>query len=113
MTKTMTVEFIKPILIDQEMKAEGRALDRKNDREAIIEGFIYNDDKITNQGLMRFLCSNTAGENYGSNDAGLPRDGILEAEIRFGVTPGQACCPGENKIIFRLFFSAAASSGIR
>ena len=43
MTKTLNIEFLKPILIGQEMKAQGRVLDYKNEREATIEGFIYND----------------------------------------------------------------------
>ncbi len=46
MTKTMNIEFLKPILIGQEMKAQGKVIDYKNDREATIEGFIYNDKKV-------------------------------------------------------------------
>lgn len=42
MTKSMTVEFLKPILIGQEMKAEGKVLERKNDREATVDGLIFD-----------------------------------------------------------------------
>ena len=53
MTKTMNIEFLKPILIGQEMKAQGKVLDYNNDREAIIEGFIYNDKEV--------LCAKATG----------------------------------------------------
>lgn len=43
MTKSMTVEFIKPVYAGMEIKAEGRVIE-KNEREAVAEGIIYNMD---------------------------------------------------------------------
>ena len=43
MTKSMTVEFIKPVYIDSELKAEGRVLDKTGKHEALLEGLLYND----------------------------------------------------------------------
>ena len=43
MTKSMTVEFIKPVYIDSELKAEGRVLDKTGKHEALLEGHLYND----------------------------------------------------------------------
>ena len=46
MTKAMNIEFLKPVLIGQEMKAQGKVLEHKNDREAIIEGFVYDEEGL-------------------------------------------------------------------
>jgi len=55
MTKTMTVDFLKPVLIGKEMKAEGRVFEHKNDREALIEGFIYDDkEKLCAKAMGNF-----------------------------------------------------------
>ena len=43
MTKSMTVEFIKPVYINSELKAEGRVLEKTGKHEALIEGCLYND----------------------------------------------------------------------
>lgn len=42
MTKSMTIDFIKPIYIDQEIKAEGSVLERLNKTKVKTEGFLYN-----------------------------------------------------------------------
>ena len=43
MTKSMTVEFIKPVYINSELKAEGRVLEKTGKHEALLEGRLYND----------------------------------------------------------------------
>ncbi len=53
MTKTITVAFLKPIFIGQELQAEGKVLEYKNEREATIEGFIHD-----NKGV---LCARATG----------------------------------------------------
>lgn len=73
MTKTMTVEFLKPILIGQEMKAEGRVRERKNDREAVIEGFIHNDKGV--------LCAKATGTFALFTPEILMRMGIMDKEL--------------------------------
>ncbi len=42
LTKTMTIEFIQPVFIDDELKAEARITKFHNDGEVIIEGAIHN-----------------------------------------------------------------------
>jgi len=73
MTKTMTVEFLKPILIGQEMKAEGKVLDYKNDREAIIDGFIYNGEGI--------LCAKGTGTFALFTPEVLMEMGIMDGDL--------------------------------
>lgn len=43
LTKSMTVNFIKPVHVGQEVMVEGRILASKEDREAITEGVIYDE----------------------------------------------------------------------
>jgi uncharacterized protein (TIGR00369 family) len=46
MTKSMTVDFLKPIYVGNPLKAEGRVLDEKGKHEVLIEGRIYNKDDV-------------------------------------------------------------------
>ena len=41
-TRTITIEFIKQVHIKEELKAEGRVLELRSEKEAIMEGSIYN-----------------------------------------------------------------------
>ena len=43
MTKSMTVDFLKPIPIDRELRAEARLIEIKNEREVLAEGLIFNE----------------------------------------------------------------------
>jgi uncharacterized protein (TIGR00369 family) len=43
MTKSMMVEFLKPVTIDRELKAAGKMLEVKNDRECLAEAMIFNE----------------------------------------------------------------------
>lgn len=43
LSRTLSVEFAKPILIDREMRVEGRVQVVNNEREAVMQGLIYND----------------------------------------------------------------------
>lgn len=43
MTKSMTIDFLKPVFIGEELRAEANALEIKNNREAIFEGHLYNE----------------------------------------------------------------------
>jgi uncharacterized protein (TIGR00369 family) len=44
MTKSMTVEFIKPVYINSELKAEGLVLEKTGKHEALLEGRLYNQE---------------------------------------------------------------------
>jgi len=53
MTKTMTIDFFKPVYIGEELRVEGRVIEQTGKREVIMEGRIYKDDDI--------LCTQTRG----------------------------------------------------
>ena len=53
LTKSMTVDFMKPIYVGTKLKAEGMVSKRINKREASMEGFIYNDAGV--------LCAKSRG----------------------------------------------------
>ncbi len=53
LTKSMTIEFIKPIYIGMELKTEGIVSEQKSDREAIMEGMIFNSKDV--------LCARSKG----------------------------------------------------
>jgi uncharacterized protein (TIGR00369 family) len=42
-SKSITVDFIKPVLIDKEIKVKGMVNKINSEREAILQGYIYND----------------------------------------------------------------------
>ena len=44
MTKSMTVDFIKPVYINSELKAEGLVLEKTGKHEALLEGRLYNQE---------------------------------------------------------------------
>jgi len=43
MTKSITIDFIKPVYVEKEIVAEGKVLEKVNRTKARIEGFLYND----------------------------------------------------------------------
>ena len=43
-TKSMTVDFLKPVLAGDELAVTGRILEKTNEREAVVEGLIHNSD---------------------------------------------------------------------
>jgi acyl-coenzyme A thioesterase PaaI-like protein len=53
MTKTMTIDFIKPIQIGDEITAEGQVKEVTSKHEVIAEGFIFNREKE--------LCARSTG----------------------------------------------------
>jgi uncharacterized protein (TIGR00369 family) len=46
MTKSMSVDFLKPVYVGNLLKAEGTVLDKKGKHEALMEGRIYNEDDV-------------------------------------------------------------------
>lgn len=46
MTKSMTVEFLKPVYVGNLLKAEGTVFDKKGKHEALMEGRIYSEDGV-------------------------------------------------------------------
>ena len=46
MTKSMTVDFLKPVYVGNLLKAEGTVSEQKGKQEALMEGRIYNEDDV-------------------------------------------------------------------
>ena len=53
LTKSMTIEFIKPIYVGMNLKTEGFVSERKSDREALMQGHIYDSNDV--------LCAKSTG----------------------------------------------------
>lgn len=52
-TKSMTIEFKKPVHVGQKLRAEGQIAAIQGDREAHLEGFLYGEDGT--------LCARASG----------------------------------------------------
>jgi len=76
MTKTMTVDFFKPVYIDDELRVEGRVIKQTNGREAILEGKIYKEEDI--------LCAQTRGTFAVFTAKALTRLKIMPPEVLQG-----------------------------
>jgi len=46
MTKSMNIEFIKPVYIRNPLKAEGKVLEITGRHDAVMEGILYNDKGV-------------------------------------------------------------------
>ena len=46
MTKSMSVDFLKPVYVGNPLKAEGTVLEKKGKHEALMQGRIYNNDDV-------------------------------------------------------------------
>jgi len=44
LSKSITVDFFKPVLIGKEIRVEGNVLKVNDERETVLQGFIYNDE---------------------------------------------------------------------
>ncbi|MDX2442117.1 MAG: PaaI family thioesterase [Desulfobacterales bacterium] len=53
LTKSMTIDFIKPVYEGTELKIEGNVFEKKSDRQAVMEGRIYNEEGV--------LCTESKG----------------------------------------------------
>jgi len=43
LTKSISVDFLRPVMIEKPLRAVGRVAEITSDREAVIEGFLYNE----------------------------------------------------------------------
>jgi len=73
LTKSMTVDFIKPVYIGNEIKAVGKVLQFNNDHEAAMEGLIYN-----NKGK---LCAKSTGTYSLLTPETIKRLGLIDQEV--------------------------------
>ncbi|MCE5244977.1 MAG: PaaI family thioesterase [Syntrophobacteraceae bacterium] len=72
LTKSITVEFLKPVYIETELRAEARILEVKNDREALAEGLLFNENGV--------LCARSSGSFALFTSKAIQRLGIMNAD---------------------------------
>jgi len=72
MTKSMTVDFIKPVYISSELKAEGKVLEKIGRHEALLEGSLYNAEET--------LCARSKANFVIFSPAVAKRLGIAQKE---------------------------------
>ena len=46
MTKSMTIDFIKPVYIGRDLNVRGTILEKTGEREALIEGRLFNEEDV-------------------------------------------------------------------
>lgn len=72
LTKSITIEFLKPVMTGRELAAAGRILEVVSEREAIMEGFLFNDEGA--------LCSRTHGNFALFTPEAIKKTGLFSAE---------------------------------
>ncbi|MGD9504142.1 MAG: PaaI family thioesterase [Syntrophobacteraceae bacterium] len=70
LTKSLTVDFLKPLYIGDEIRTEGRVLEVKGEREAVVEGIIYDSSSK--------LCARSTGVFKLFTPENLLRLGVIE-----------------------------------
>jgi len=61
-TKSITVDFLKPILTERELKAEGAIIEKMNHNEILMKGLLYNNKGelcAKSTGVFSLLTSKT------------------------------------------------------
>ena len=83
LTKSMRVEFKKPVFIGQPLRAVGRVVEIKNEREAIMEGLLYGpEDDLCAEARGNFaLLKPKVARKLGIVDEQALRDLLPEGEI--------------------------------
>ena len=72
LTKSMKVDFIKPVFVGKELTVEGKMLERTSDRESLMAGFLYNETKE--------LCAKSEGTFALFTPEAAIRMGIMDEE---------------------------------
>ena len=73
LTKSMTIDFVRPIFVNDELKAEGRVTKFHNDGEVIICGTLHNG--------RRELCAKSTGTFSYFPPATIKEMGIMEDDF--------------------------------
>ncbi len=77
MTKSIHVDFIKPVFVGKEIKAQGKVVEVKSEREAEIGGFIYNEKKE--------LCAKAMGKFALFSTDALKKMGFTDEKLLEGL----------------------------
>jgi len=70
-TKAMRIEYLKPVYVGNRLRAEGRVLEILRQRDAELEGFIYNENGE--------ICARATGSFVLFSPAVAKRMGIMDA----------------------------------
>jgi uncharacterized protein (TIGR00369 family) len=73
MTKSMTIDYLKPVYIEDKLRVEGKVVEKVSDREVIIEGKLYKEDDV--------LCAQTRGTFAVFTTSAIKRMKIMPQEV--------------------------------
>jgi len=74
MTKSITVDFLKPVHVGRELRAEGRLVERLNAKEVMMEGFLFEGEEK--------LCARAKGTFAVFTEEVAARMGMLDEASR-------------------------------
>ncbi len=72
LTKSMTVEFRKPVFVGKEVVAQGTVVEHPNSREAIMAGALYQDGR---------LCAKSTGSFALFTPEAIRKRGLLDGDV--------------------------------
>ncbi len=73
LTKSMTVEFLRPVWTERPIVAEARVIEKTSEREVILEGMLYDDAGT--------LCARSKGTFAIFTHAGITKLGLFDAGV--------------------------------
>ncbi|MCU0849107.1 MAG: PaaI family thioesterase [Spirochaetes bacterium] len=73
LTKSIQVDFLKPLYVTDDLKAEGRVGERKSEREAVMNGFLYNKKGE--------LCARSTGSFALIDSEAVRKFGIMDEDM--------------------------------
>ncbi|MBP7737030.1 MAG: PaaI family thioesterase [Spirochaetes bacterium] len=73
LTKSITVDFLKPVWTGRRMVAEGKVRERTGEREAVIEGLLYDDAGT--------LCARSTGTFALFTSEGIRKFGLFDSAM--------------------------------
>lgn len=73
LTRSITVEFNRPVTVRREVRAEGRVIERVDEREAVMEGLLFDGEGA--------LCARATGRFALFTKEDLARRGLFDAAM--------------------------------
>jgi uncharacterized protein (TIGR00369 family) len=77
LTKSITVEFLKPVYVGKELRVEGNPLEISSDREAVMQSALFNNDNE--------LCAKATGRFALFTLEAMRKRGLVAEEILEGL----------------------------
>jgi uncharacterized protein (TIGR00369 family) len=73
LTRSITVDFLKPVWTGKPIRSEGRVFEKINDREAVLEGLLYDGEGT--------LCARSKGRFALFTEEGIKKLGFFEDDL--------------------------------